>query len=182
MARPPLSRTDLVKRLNDGSIPDPLGLGRPDLAIPGRRIPWDVGRRRVMATGYMMVKLADGLGGSTIRVYEHRRVMEELVLSRPLRKGESARHRNGDTLDNRPENLILYVGEMPADVQPAVVVEGATNGSAPKRKRRPPRSRPYALIPVPVRPIVKRAASDREAEDLIGDGFVAVPVSRLRRP
>lgn len=180
MARPAPSRSALVKRLNDGSIPDPLGLGRPDLAIPGRRIEWDVDRRRVMATGYMMVKVRAGDNGNTsgtVRVYEHRLVMEKLILHRPLKDGESARHRNGDTLDNRPENLILYVGEMPADVQPAVV----TVAPRPKRKRPPPRSRPYALIPVPVRPIVKRATSARDAEDLVGDGFVAIPVSRLRR-
>lgn len=39
---------------------------------------------------------------------EHRVVMEE-TLERRLRAGESVHHKNGDRLDNRPENLELWV-------------------------------------------------------------------------
>jgi hypothetical protein len=63
-----------------------------------------IGKRRQVQRGeglfYWRVMTADG------ERYEHRVVMEAL-LGRPLRPNEHVHHRNGNSLDNRPENLQL---------------------------------------------------------------------------
>lgn len=60
------------------------------------------------------------------RVYElkHRIVMEE-ILGRPLFRGENVHHRNGNRLDNRPENLELWVTPQPCGQRPEDLIKWA---------------------------------------------------------
>lgn len=51
--------------------------------------------------------------GSIGIVYQHREVMAQ-ILGRPLLRGETVHHKNGNRADNRPQNLELWVKSQPA--------------------------------------------------------------------
>ena len=83
--------------------------------LPGTpvRSPGDTGW---ITHGYRGVVVPDDLRhltGGAGRALEHRLVMA-VLLGRPLADGESVHHRNGDRLDNRPENLELWSSRQPS--------------------------------------------------------------------
>ena len=66
--------------------------------------------------GYRGVVVPDGLRhltGGKAHALEHRLVMS-VLLDRCLAPGESVHHRNGDRLDNRPQNLELWSRRQPS--------------------------------------------------------------------
>lgn len=57
-------------------------------------------------------------------ILEHRLVMSQII-GRALEPGENVHHKNGDTFDNRPENLELWNTTQPAGQRPSDKVEYA---------------------------------------------------------
>ncbi len=57
-------------------------------------------------------------------VGEHTLVMSG-QLNRPLLTGENVHHKNGDRLDNRPENLELWVVHQPSGQRPEDLADWA---------------------------------------------------------
>jgi hypothetical protein len=76
------------------------------------------GYRFVVARGHPNAK------GKQALIAEHRLVMSQM-LGRPLIKGETVHHLNGNRLDNRPENLELWIVQQPNGQRVQDVVEWA---------------------------------------------------------
>ena len=71
------------------------------------------GEGYVNKKGYRLMVMRHPSGKGYIRKYQHTIVMEKF-LERSLKKGESVHHKNGDRLDNKIENLELWVKGQPA--------------------------------------------------------------------
>jgi hypothetical protein len=72
------------------------------------------GSGNVTKEGYRRISAPDHPNANRHgRILEHRKVLADR-LGRPLRQGENAHHKNGDRLDNRSENLELWVTSQPS--------------------------------------------------------------------
>ena len=87
-----------------------LGDPAPDVPV---RTPGEEGWVTHGYRGVVVPEDLRSLTGGNAHALEHRLVMA-VLLGRALVDGESVHHRNGDRLDNRPENLELWSSRQPA--------------------------------------------------------------------
>ena len=73
----------------------------------GKKHPKWQGGIRINSNGYRMIYFPEHPHNIKNYVYEHRLIMEKR-LGRILKKDEHIHHKNGNTLDNRTENLQIF--------------------------------------------------------------------------
>jgi hypothetical protein len=75
--------------------------------------------------GYFMVKAKGHPNALSHNYIRRSRLVMSEMLGRPLIKGENVHHVNGDRLDDRPENLELWVTMQPSGQRPEDLVAWA---------------------------------------------------------
>jgi len=92
------------------------------VSLPGRKNPNWKGGRTIASNGYVLVKVGPSHHLADIRgyAYEHR-VNAEIMLGRPLAKGERVKFRNGDTTDTSFSNLIVKAKLSPEEKRAAKI-------------------------------------------------------------
>jgi hypothetical protein len=81
-----------------------------------------IGEWRVHSSGYVVREV--WAQGKKHLEMQHRTVMAEM-LGRDLLPGENVHHKNGVRIDNRPDNLELWVTHQPSGQRPADLLEWA---------------------------------------------------------
>jgi len=108
------------------------------VSLPGRKNPNWKGGRTIASNGYVLVKVGPSHHLADIRgyAYEHR-VNAEIMLGRPLAKGERVKFRNGDTTDTSFSNLIVKAKLSPEEKRASNITATASRFQrclTPRRK------------------------------------------------
>lgn len=90
------------------------------------------GRSNVGHVNHQGYRLISVVG---VAVLQHRAVMEQMI-GRPLRSYENVHHMNGEKLDNRPENLELWVNKQPRGQRVSDLIEFVVSHYRPELMRR----------------------------------------------
>ena len=72
-----------------------------------RNVSWK-GGRQVDKAGYVLIRMPDHPAANNNGYVREHRLVAEKMLGRPLKPEEVVHHKNDDTSDNRPENLVVY--------------------------------------------------------------------------
>jgi hypothetical protein len=92
--------------------------------VPVKTVQWGTGQT-IVPSGYRRVHAPKAEGADCNGyIFEHRLVMAEMI-GRPLHPAETVHHKNGDRLDNRPENLELHASRHPRGQRVTDLVEYA---------------------------------------------------------
>lgn len=80
---------------------------RPTGAKGSRNGSWR-GGRTIDKSGYLLVRRPEHPAANSAGYVRHHRLVMEEAIGRPLGDREVVHHKNGDKLDNRPENLMVF--------------------------------------------------------------------------